>query len=145
MKKYVLALSLMVLLSMIGMSMAENYIGITVKGSTATKIGNLKQAGAGSYYWIADLTIENHGYEKFVVDPATFVVMVAGGFKNIDKATYYLDSIGKTPLPNIELANGETAKGSLAFLLTTNNDPSNPYRSMDYTGPEIIHWSGQGT
>lgn len=146
MKKIVLTLLLIVLLSMIGMSMAAEpkYIVISEKGNTTDSIGSLKHAAGGLHYLVVDIVIENHGYPEFSVNPNDFLVTA----KNIDEkyridsATFYLGSIGKAPLPTVKLADGDNITGSLVFLTRLR---TNEY-DVAYSGPGdyTIYWNAPG-
>ena len=147
MKKFALTLLLIVLLSIIGISMAAEsaYIAISEKGNTTDSIGSLKHAAGGLHYLVVDMVIENHGYPEFNVNPNYFLVTA----KNIDEkyridsATFYLGSLDKDPLPTVKLADGENINGSLVFLTRLR---TNEY-DVAYSGPGdyTIYWNAPGS
>lgn len=145
MKRVVLALSLIVLLSMIGISIAAEapHIDMSVIGSSTQSVGTLKQAEVGMYYWVVDLSITNNGYQGFNIDPSYFIAYLGNAKYSPNNATKFLSSLNRVPLAVSQLANGETATGSLVFYMPY--DVNSPH-SIDYNGPGNynIRWKGQG-
>jgi hypothetical protein len=162
MKKFELPLTLMVLLSMVGTSIAIDavtsdqnfnpshtgptnvesaspFIAINVTESNDSKIGIMDAPNKGKYY-IFELKISNHGYVQFPVDPSYFNVMdTNGGTKKFDPSTYFLGSMNIKPLANFTINDGQTINGGLAFRLDGNASPS----GIEYNQPGgyVINWN----
>ena len=156
MKKTVLALSLMVLFSVIGVSMAASsnvadntsYLTITETATQTDSIGSMIHSDGSGHYMVVDLIIENHGYPTVTINPNDFFIQAtdltsgAKGSYMINSATNYLASLGKDPLSLVELANGEVVKGSLAYYtpLTATEMTLNYKLDKEFT----IRWNAPG-
>lgn len=156
MKIVVLALSLMVLFSVIGISMAASsnvadntsYITITEAASQTDSIGSMIHSDGSGHYMVVDLFIENHGYPMVKINPSDFLIQAtdptsgAKGSYTINSATNYLPSIGKDPLPLVELANGEVVTGSLAYYTPLTATEMTLKYKLDQEF--AIHWMAPG-
>jgi hypothetical protein len=146
MKKLVLALTSILLLSMVETSVAAidakfkpSYIGptnVTVAPFIAIKVNETSSNDIGfsqGPYLVIKFNIQNQGYDQFPVDPKYFNATQNGIQEGFDPTTYYLDE----PLTNFTIGSGQTTSGSLAFRLE-NNSPA----IITYNGPGdfVIHW-----
>jgi hypothetical protein len=121
MRNFLLALALLATLSVIDIGMAQTFksIDVEVTPTFEESIG-LKYPNSGMKYWVVDLNIKNNGLPEFSIRPEYFIATAEDGVDyTMDKATYYLGSKGKVPLHSANLTDGQTAKGSLAFMIPT--------------------------
>ena len=115
------------------------YVMVNVTGTnTTSSIGSLYHADPELNYWIVDLDITNHGYERFVVDPKYFMATRSNINSSIDSATFSLASLGKQPLVLTMLTPSQEWKGSLAFLVSKGGQ-----YGLAYNGPGTLyfHWN----
>jgi hypothetical protein len=85
-------------------------------GTMYPAIGEAKPLG-GNVFIVAGLSIENHGYDSFSVDPGIFILATNSFEYKSSPATYYLDRVGLKPLPSGNLPNGGNIDGYVAFEL----------------------------
>lgn len=82
-------------------------ITIIYTHTTMDSIGSW-MADAGRTFLIFNMTIENHGYDKFYVSPLDFEAVVDGVVYSYSILTYFLDEVGYIPMqPVYVLDNGK--------------------------------------
>jgi hypothetical protein len=124
MRKFVLTLLMVLLLSIMETSLAENpgYVTIIVNTASQNSIDDQTIADQGMYYWIVDLNIQNNISDLFRVDPKSFFVTANNKNYTIDQATSNLGSLDKIPLLYpIYVEPGYSAIRSLAFMIPYGN------------------------
>lgn len=84
------------------------------QGTEHSEIGGVKPS-AGNSFVVMGLSIENHGYDGFSVDPSSFSASINGFDYKISPTTYYLDRAGFKPLPSGNLRNGASITGYVAY------------------------------
>lgn len=108
---------------------------ITYNGKAAHNIDN-ENAPPGKIFVIVTMTIENHGYSLFDVNPNYFVLIVDQVAYRHATETYHLDN--RISLDDI--LDGGQFTGNIAFLIPDNNPSkyklgykSNKYRNYNMT------------
>jgi hypothetical protein len=121
-------------------TLGSEYINVTGLNGGCNKvlysnIGNTK-ASDGNVFIVTGLRIEYNGEKSVSVDPSYFQLKLGSKGYNNAAATYYLDKIGKTPLPVLTLYGGGKVEGYIAYEVPE-NEKDESYE-MKYTGWEDV-------
>lgn len=136
MARYVCAVFILLCLSASIAAASGSILIKTLNGCQLTEypaIGEARPAG-GNVFIVAGLSIENHGYESFSVNPSIFKLATSSFVYESSPATYYLDKIGLKSLPSGNLPNGGSIEGYVAFEVPSGNRNS----KVQYGGWEKV-------
>ena len=121
-------------------TLGSEYITVTGLDGGCNKvphsnIGNAK-ASDGNVFLVTGIRIEYNGDKSVSVDPSYFQLKLGSKGYNNAAATYYLDQIGKTPLPALTLYRGGKVEGYIAYEVPV-NEKDEAYE-IKYTGWEDV-------
>jgi hypothetical protein len=120
-KRVNLMLSLVVLM-LVSMTSAEQYVQVDSSGQTIDKI-SYATPNIGKTFLLVDITISNHGYDNVNTNPSYFQVEVNKVKYSYESVSYSLGDIGKPILDSVGLGDGGQISGYLVFQIpadTTN-------------------------
>lgn len=123
-KQLVALLSLLVVLIVCGCTekqatvsstdqLPSQYILLNRSATLTNYIGEYSEADAGKTFLLINMTIENHGYKTFNINPNYFGVAINKVAYPYDKATYST----KSPLTSLTLLDGGKTTGHLVFQI----------------------------
>jgi len=116
MKKEILIVIILACLN-VSFATAKDITVTTMNNCQGTEYSAIGDAtpSPGNVFIVAEVKLENHGYQSFSVDPADFVLSTSSFNHKSSPVTYYLDKIGKSSLPVGSLPDGGNIDGYIAF------------------------------
>jgi len=76
------------------------------------------KAEAGKTLLVVNMTIENHGYDSFYLDPLNFEAVVDGVVYKHSIITHFLDDVGYIPMQPVYLLNEGKVVCAIAFEIS---------------------------
>ncbi|MGB9659232.1 MAG: DUF4352 domain-containing protein [Nitrososphaerales archaeon] len=92
---------------------------INYKYTTMDSVGSW-EADAGTTLLIFNMTIENHGYDRFYVNPLDFEAVVDNVVYSHSIITYFLDDVGYIPMQQVYVLDGGKLVCAISFEIPKN-------------------------
>ena len=109
-----------VVLLLVGIASAEQYVQVDYSGQNSDQISHTKP-DIGKTFLLMKIIIANHGYDDVYTNPNYFYVRVNNVTCSYDASSHYLDDIGLPILDvNAHLRNGGMVLGFLVFQIPAN-------------------------
>jgi len=91
----------------------SQYILLNRSAELMDYIGDYTKAASGKTFLVIEMTLENHGYKTFSINPNYFTVVIDSVAYPYDSATFLTPS----PLTSVALLDGGKASGYLVFQI----------------------------
>lgn len=105
----------------------SQYILLNRSATLTHYIGEYSEPDAGKVFLLIKMSIENHGYNSFAVNPNYFGVIIDKVAYPYDKATYST----KSPITSLTLLDGGRTDGYLVFQIPSDKSSY----TLGYVGP----------